>query len=367
MNVDLAPKFNKSKMDDFLYLLHDAGDIDDEELLLLVGNHSRNLHVGLPYFKYERFNIFEMDEDECEVEFRFKKDDIFRLAAALQLPEIFKCQNGVVVDSVEALCIALKRFAYPCRFVDLIPRFGRPISQLCMATNLVVDHIFDSFGHLLANLDQPWLSRQNLKFYADAIHGKGAALDNCWGFVDGTVRPICRPKHDQRAVYNGHKRVHAIKFQSVVAPNGLIANLFGPVEGRRHDSGMLAMSGLLDQLEQHSFTPDGQPLCIYGDPAYPLRVFLQCPFARRPDFTAQEQAFNESMSRVRVSVEWVFGDITNYFKFVDFKKDLKIGLSSVGKMYVVCALLRNALTCLYGNNTSAFFNLQPPILEEYFG
>ena len=245
-----------------------------------------------------------MDEDECEVEFRFKKDDIFRLAAALQLPEIFKCQNGVVVDSVEALCIALKRFAYPCRFVDLIPCFGRPISQLCMATNLVVDHIFDSFGHLLANLDQPWLSRQNLKFYADGIHGKGAALDNCWGFVDGTVRPICRPKHDQRAVYNGHKRVHAIKFQSVVAPNGLIANLFGPVEGRRHDSGMLAMSGLLDQLEQHSFTPDGQPLCIYGDPAYPLRVFLQCPFARRPDFTAQEQAFNESMSRVRVSVEW---------------------------------------------------------------
>ena len=40
-----------------------------------------------------------------------------------------------------------------------------------------------------------------------------------------------------RVLYNGHKRVHAIKFQSVVAPNGLIANLFGPVEGRRHDSG----------------------------------------------------------------------------------------------------------------------------------
>mgnify|MGYP001800002814 CR=1 FL=1 len=31
----------------------------------------------------------------------------------------------------------------------------------------------------------------------------------------------------------------------------------------------------------------------------------------------------------------------------DFKKNLKIGLNSVGKMYVVCAILRNALTCLY--------------------
>ena len=47
--------------------------------------------------------------------------------------------------------------------------------------------------------------------------------------VDGTVRPICRPGEMQRAVYNGHKRVHGLKFQSVALPNGLIANLFGPV------------------------------------------------------------------------------------------------------------------------------------------
>lgn len=31
-------------------------------------------------------------------------------------------------------------------------------------------------------------------------------------------------------MYNGHKRVvHAIKFQSVALPNGLMANLYGPV------------------------------------------------------------------------------------------------------------------------------------------
>jgi len=72
------------------------------------------------------------------------------------------------------------------------------------------------------------------------------------------------------------------------------------------------------------------------------------------------------MSSVRVSVEWLFGDIVEYFKFVDFKKNLKIGLSTVGRMYIVCALLRNALTCLYGNTTSLFFDLEPPTLEEYF-
>ena len=65
-------------------------------------------------------------------------------------------------------------------------------------------------------------------------------------------------------------------------------------------------------------------------------------------------------------MEWLFGDIINSFKFLDYKKNLKIGLSSVGKMYIVCALLRNAITCLHGNQTSEFSNLEPPTLEEYF-
>ena len=78
------------------------------------------------------------------------------------------------------------------------------------------------------------------------------------------------------------------------------------------------------------------------------------------------KAYNTAMSAVRSSVEWLFGDIINYFKFLDFKKNLKIGLSSIGKMYIVSALLQNALTCLYGNETATFFYLDPPTLEEYF-
>ena len=128
---------------------------------------------------------------------------------------------------------------------------------------------------------------------------------------------------------------------------------------------MLAESGLLQDLERYAFSTGGQPMCIYGDPAYPLRVHLQGPF-QGAALTPQMEMFNASMSSVRVSVEWLFGDILNYFKFIDFKKNLKIGLSSIGKTYVVCALLRNALTCLYGNLTSEFFELDPPSLQDYF-
>lgn len=113
---------------------------------------------------------------------------------------------------------------------------------------------------------------------------------------------------------------------------------------------MLAESGLLHDLERHAFSTGGHPLCIYGDPAYPLRVHLQGPI-QGAALTPQMELFNGSMSSVQVSV---FGDIFNYFKFFDFRKNLKIGLSNNGKTYVVCALMRNALTCLYGNQTSEF-------------
>ena len=95
-------------------------------------------------------------------------------------------------------------------------------------------------------------------------------LKVCWGFVDGTVRLICWSRVGQRQVYNSHKKAHSLKFQLVAASNCVIANLYSPVESRRHDYAMLVMSGLLPELQAHSIGPNGGTICIYGDPAYPL-------------------------------------------------------------------------------------------------
>ena len=45
-------------MDDVLYSLHKRGEIDEDEFLLLVRDKQHNLHTGLPYFKYDIFNMF---------------------------------------------------------------------------------------------------------------------------------------------------------------------------------------------------------------------------------------------------------------------------------------------------------------------
>ena len=120
-----------------------------------------------------------------------------------------------------------------------------------------------------------------------------------------------------------------------------------------------------NDLGRFAYNPAGVPLCVYGGPAYPLRIHLQGPF-RYGIITQDVQQYNAEMSAVRSSVEWLFADVINSFKFKDFKKNLKLFLNSVGKMYTVSVILRNALTCLYGNMTSEFFDLRPPRLNAYF-
>ena len=143
----------------------------------------------------------------------------------------------------------LKLHAYPCKYLDLLGRFARPVPELCIINRFMIIFLHERLGHLFTSVNQQWLSPNSLQIFADAIHYKGAPLENCWRFIYGTVRPICRSGENQRIMYNGHKKLHAIKLQSVVAPNDLIANLFGPVEGRRDDSRMLGDYGLFQELQ----------------------------------------------------------------------------------------------------------------------
>ena len=207
---------------------YNDGTIDEDEFFLLYEEHfSKN--PEFPYEQYELFDMDAMDDTECKAEFRFRKTEIPLLAEALDIPETFVCHQGTTAPGIEGLCVLLRRLTYPCRYSDLIPRFGRPVPELSMIYNIVLDYIYSTQGHRITQWNNTILDPVSLERYAVAISDKGAALDNCIGFIDGTVRPICRPGELQRVVYNGHKRVHALKFQSVTLPNGMIANMYGPV------------------------------------------------------------------------------------------------------------------------------------------
>ena len=155
-----------------LLFAYQDGSIDDTKFALLYDlNSCENLEF--PYWKYGRFDLDSMTDDECKAEFRFFKNNVYLLGEVLDIPDIMKCPNGVLVDGTEALSVLLKRFAYPCRFADMVARFGRPVPQLCMITNRMMDYLFDEYSHLLADLNQPWLSRDRLRHFAATIRGSG--------------------------------------------------------------------------------------------------------------------------------------------------------------------------------------------------
>ena len=126
------------------------------------------------YWEYDSFDLDAISEDDAYAEFRFLKNDIKRLGRALRLPNEIICSfcNDLRIGSVEALSILLKRLAYPNRYSDMISRFEEPVPHLSMVVNQMMDKIDSEYGHLLRDLNQPWLSADNLVMFADAIYAK---------------------------------------------------------------------------------------------------------------------------------------------------------------------------------------------------
>ena len=86
-----------------------------------------------------------MDDTECEAKLR--KADISVLAESPDSPKTFTCDQGSVIHAIEGLCVLLRRFSYPSRYLDLIPRFGQPVPVLSMICGSVSNHIYTIHGH----------------------------------------------------------------------------------------------------------------------------------------------------------------------------------------------------------------------------
>ena len=99
--------------------------------------------------------------------------------------------------------------------------------------------------------DQARLTLGKLNEYGDAIARKSGINHGdikYIGMIDSTFRRCARPTEDQEGNYSGWKHAHGIKFQGVMAPNGIMMHLGGPYQAKMHDARILATSGLQKQL-----------------------------------------------------------------------------------------------------------------------
>ena len=143
------PSFKQTR--DLLYDLITS----DELLLLLEENTSHNSEFV--HGQYEKFDLQSIPEPQCLSYFRFNKADIPILAEELGLPDAFHCYQRTTAGKIEGLCI-LRRLAFPCRYADLIPLFGRSVAELSFISNKVMDVIYNAHGHRLKYMrkEQRW-------------------------------------------------------------------------------------------------------------------------------------------------------------------------------------------------------------------
>lgn len=164
------------------------------------------------------FRLEELGDSYCHIHFRFYKADIFRMKALLNIPNEIILKTRIRVNGEEALCIMLRRLAYPCRwnvyvfyskfsmktvhfrYADLMQFFPRGRSALSEIFNFMVDHILREKGNILKSLNQPWMSHEAMKRLCRSVRNKGSPYKRCFGFLDGTVRSTCRPTYRQREV-----------------------------------------------------------------------------------------------------------------------------------------------------------------------
>lgn len=110
------------------------------------------------------------------------------------------------------------------------------------------------------------------ELYAWKLFDKCISMSYFPVFIDETVLAVARPKRQryQLVLYDGHKRKHALKFQAVNSPDGLIQQVLGPMEGRRRDWTLYISSNLEEQLPT-KLEEEGRRYCIYGDSGYNRR------------------------------------------------------------------------------------------------
>lgn len=110
----------------------------------------------------------------------------------------------------------LARFRSAGDLYELTAKYDRSASAISEGVNELVLYLDDKWSFLLHFDKDGVMSPSRLASYAAAIHAAGAPLKSICGFIDCTLRHICRPSLWQRIAYTRHKRYHALKYQEAV-------------------------------------------------------------------------------------------------------------------------------------------------------
>ena len=160
----------------------------------------------------------------------------------------------------------------------------------------------------------------------------------------------------QEAWWNGWKKLHGMKWQTVLLACGMDFHVFGPTSCRDNDLYALDESKIEDILRELCNNGMGEILFkMFGDSAYnPSNVM-----------DTADSLPGRGFSSVRQLIEWSYAELKTLFAYCDYKHILKLRQQPVAKIFFVCMILRNVYVTVHGSKAVTYMEMLPPTLEEW--
>jgi hypothetical protein len=292
------------------------------------------------------------------------------LMAGLQIPARWECENGTVENREVGFMMFLWWISFPRKISCAQEKFGREYSQISRIMKRIWDFMNTRWAHLVTNNLNYFVPR--LPYYNQCLLRKGQAL-NFGGLMPArwshtallTDGHKIRINDDEQVHFSGHIHAHCLSFLITSAMDGMIVEGYGARTGSENDHGLQNLSQIGHRLLA---AQAGMPqLYTSGtDKGFHAQVAI-VPMHNNLINTAAQTLENEYFSSCRATNEWDVGRPSILWKYIDFNKVQFHNLQPLGLFFRVCCIMSNALTILEGNQTSEFYNCEPPRnLADYF-
>jgi transposase len=204
------------------------------------------------------------------------------------------------------------------KVMEQYKRPGRPydLSLADMTLMLLLyyrSYISQEFVGYLFDLDKSRVCRiiqklEPILAQVMAINKRTLSQENVEGLIiDATEQPIERPKKGQKAYYSGKKKRHTFKTEVRINKKGRIVHVSKPRPGSVHD--FTVFKG------EPPLPPDSR---IFVDSGYQgidkLHKEADFPYkaSKNKPLDDDEKAYNRGLSRLRVKVEHIIGDLKTF-------------------------------------------------------
>uniref|UniRef100_A0A8D8RF09 Nuclease HARBI1 n=3 Tax=Cacopsylla melanoneura TaxID=428564 RepID=A0A8D8RF09_9HEMI len=283
----------------------------------------------------ERMDLFNMwNETQFFMRFRLRKESVLDLLGKIEHLIRTRTTRNNAIPPLHRLLLTLRFYATGCFLIacgDFIGVSKSASATIVMEVTIAICSLRREYIKMPGPEEIPGVTEL---FYR--MHRFPRVI----GVVDGTHIKMQSPGGNEAEVFRNRKQYFSKNVQMVVGPTLKIFDVVTGYAGSVHDQTIFDQSLIAIQFENGVF---GNKLLL-GDAGYECRPYIVTPLPRVT--SPEENLYNESLIRTRVTVERCFGVLKRRFPILSIGIRVSLATMEKADAYIIaCAILHN-IACI---------------------